>query len=106
MPRGIVRPPEREGDMLKRTRWGIGLTGAVVLALGLGVTGVRGRDHGAFVQRDASPAWAERIAHVDEALGRSDLSQAIYQWREAYGAAVRSGRSEGLIAVGDRAQRL
>jgi hypothetical protein len=59
-----------------------------------------------FVQADSGPAWVQRIALVDEALGRSDLSRAIYQWREAYGAAVRSGRSDGLIAVGDRAVRL
>src|SRR5262249_21913774 len=47
-----------------------------------------------------------RIALVDDAIGRSDVSRAIYEWREAYGAAVRTGRSEGLIAVGDRAMRL
>ena len=92
--------------MIKRTGWGLGLTGAVVLALALGVTSVRGLDHVVFVQRESAPAWAQRIALVDSAIERSDLSRAIYEWREAYGAAVKSGRSEGLIAVGDRAIRL
>jgi hypothetical protein len=59
-----------------------------------------------FVQPESAPAWVKRIALVDEALGRSDRSRAIYEWREAYGAALRSGRAEGLIAVGDRAVRL
>ena len=92
--------------MLKRNRWGIGLTGAVVVALVLGATSVLGLDHRVFVQRDSTAAWVQRIALVDGAIERSDLSRAIYEWREAYGAAVRSGRSEGLIAVGDRAIRL
>ena len=59
-----------------------------------------------FVQPELVPAWAQRIAGVDEALGRTDLSRAIYEWREAYGAANRSGSSEALIAVADRAVRL
>jgi hypothetical protein len=92
--------------MLKRTRWGIGVAGAAVLALGLGVTGVRGLDRVAFVERESTPAWAQRIALVDDAIERSQMSRAIYEWREAYGAANRSGGSEGLIAVGDRAVRL
>ena len=92
--------------MLKDNRWGLGLAGAVVLALVVGVSAVLGLDHVVFVERESSPAWTQRIALVDAALERSDLSRAIYEWREAYGAAVRSGRSEGLIAVGDRAIRL
>lgn len=36
-----------------------------------------------FVQPDPVPAWVRRIALVDEALGRADLSRAIYEWREA-----------------------
>jgi hypothetical protein len=59
-----------------------------------------------FVQPDPVPAWVQRIAVVDDALGRADLSRAVYEWREAYGAALRNGRAEGLIAVGDRAVRI
>ena len=93
--------------MTKRTRWGIGLAGAVVLlALGLEATRVPGLDQVAFVERASMPAWAQRIALVDDAIERSQMSRAIYEWREAYGAANRSGSSEGLIAVGNRAIRL
>ena len=95
-----------------KNRWGLGLTGAVVLAV-VGIFGLSASGHVplglarvVFVQPDSVPAWVQRIALVDEALGRADLSRAIYEWREAYGAAVRSGRPEGLIAVGDRAIRI
>src|SRR5262245_53497111 len=94
--------------MLKRTRWGIGLTtGAAVLAVVLGATGVLGRARAVVVpQQDPGSAWAKRIALVDDAIGQTDLNRATYEWHEAYGAAVRSGGAEGLIAVGDRAMRL
>ena len=95
-----------------KTRWGLGLTGAVVLGV-VGIFGLSASGHVrlglarvVFVQPDSVPAWVQRIAVVDEALGRSDLSRAIYEWREAYGAARRTGRSDGLIAVGDRAVRI
>ena len=95
-----------------KNRWGLGLTGAVVLGV-VGIFGLSASGHVplglarvVFVQPDSVPAWVQRIALVDEALGRADLSRAIYEWREAYGAAVRTGRSEGLIAVGDRAVRI
>lgn len=97
---------------MTKTRWGLVLTGAVVLSV-VGLLGVSARGNVpvglarvVFVQPESVPAWVQRIALVDEALGRSDLSRAIYEWREAYGAALRSGRSEGLIAVGDRAMRI
>ena len=95
-----------------KTTWGLGLMGAVVLGamgiLGLSASGSVpfGIARVVFVEPESRPAWVQRIALVDEALGRSDLSRAIYEWREAYGAAQRSGRSEGLIAVGDRAVRI
>ena len=95
-----------------KTKWGLGLTGAVVLGVigmfGLSASGSVpfGLARISFVQPASAPAWVQRIALVDEALGRSDLSRAIYEWREAHGAALRNGRSEGLIAVGDRAIRI
>jgi hypothetical protein len=94
-----------------RTKWSV-LTGAVVLGV-IGVFGLSARGNvpsglarAVFVQPESVPAWVQRIALVDEALGRSDVSRAIYEWREAYGAALRNGRSEGLIAVGARAIRI
>ena len=95
-----------------KTRWGLGLTGAVVLGV-VGIFGLSASGHVpsglarvVFVEPNSVPAWVQRIALVDEALGRSELSRAIYEWREAYGAALGSRRSEGLIAVGDRAVRI
>src|SRR5437773_9947174 len=92
-PRGISTPQKGRGKMLKDNRWGLGLAGAVVLALVVGVSAVVGLDHVVFVERESSPVWTQRIALVDEAIGRSDLSRAIYEWREGYGAAARGGRS-------------
>jgi hypothetical protein len=93
-----------------KTRWGLGLMGAVVLGvigiLGLSAGGRSALARVVFVQPASTPAWVQRIALVDEALERADLSRAVYEWREAYGAALRSRRSEALIAVGDRAVRL
>ena len=95
-----------------KTQWGLVLAGAVVLGVigsfGLSARGSvpSGLARVVFVQPESVPAWVQRIALVDEALGRSDLSRAIYEWREAYGAALRNGRSDGLIAVADRAIRI
>lgn len=92
------------------TGWGIAVAG--VLVAGIAVLGALGEsvplrlDGVVFVQPSPEPAWVQRIAHVDEALGRSELSRAIYEWREAYGAALGSRRSDALIAVGDRAIRI
>jgi len=107
---------------MMKTKWSCGPRGArhvpmiAFAAVVVGVIGVFGLSARgnvplglagvAFVQPESTPAWVQRIAVVDEALGRSDLSRAIYEWREALGAAQRSGRSEGLIAVGDCAVRI
>ena len=95
-----------------KIRWGLGLAGALVLGV-LGISVLSASGHVpfglagmVFVEPDSAPAWVGRIALVDEALGRADLSRAIYEWREAYGAALRNGHPEGLIAVGDRAVRI
>jgi hypothetical protein len=93
-----------------KIRWGLGVMGAVALGvigiLGLSASGRSAVARVVFVEPEPTPAWAQRIALVDEALGRSELSRAIYEWREAYGVALRTRRSEPLIAVGDRALRI
>jgi len=69
-----------------KTRRGLGLMEAVVGVLG--IFGLSGRGHVPFglaravsVQPDSVPAWVQRSVFVDEALGRADLSPAIYEWR-------------------------
>ena len=86
------------------------LTGVVVLAV-IGILALSASAWSALarvvvVQPESTPAWMPRIALVDEALGRADLSRAIFEWRQAYGAALESGRSGGLVAVADRASRI
>jgi hypothetical protein len=94
-----------------KTRWELGLVGAVML----GMTFLFGLSVGAHMlglarvvigERESAPTWAHRIALVDEALEQSNLGRAMHEWREAHRAALRSGRSDGLIAVGDRALRI
>jgi hypothetical protein len=93
-----------------RTRWVLGLTGAVALGaigtFGVSASGRSAIARAVFVQPESTPAWVQRVALVDEALGRAELSRAIYEWREAYGAALASTRPDALIAVGDRGMRI
>jgi hypothetical protein len=51
-------------------------------------------------------ALAERLAAVDAALTRRDLSRAIYEWGDAYGLALRSRGWDAMAAVGDAAVRV
>lgn len=92
----------------------IGLCVAVAVALLLmAVSGnaLSGREHDvaslvrpAAIGGDAD--WERRLARVDRALVEENASGAIYEWREAYGAALRSRRWEALAAVGDAGARL
>jgi len=47
-----------------------------------------------------------RLARVDAAIAQRDASRAIYEWREAYGEALRTRRWEALLAVGDAGARV
>ena len=51
-------------------------------------------------------ALAERLATLNTALARQDLSRAIYEWRDAYGLALRSRSWEAMATVGDAAVRV
>jgi hypothetical protein len=97
---------------MTKTRWGLSLA-AVVVMWAVGVFGLStigsattGIDRVVFAEPERAPAWVQRIALVDAALGRADVSRAVYEWREAYGAATRTKGFEGLIAVADRAMRI
>ena len=50
---------------------------------------------------DSTAPWALHLRQVEQALGQRNLGVARYAWQEAYGAALRSRRWEGLIEVGD-----
>ena len=95
-----------------RVQWGLGVAGATVVAV-LGISGLSGSssmpvrlDQVAFVQPSPELAWTQRVALVDEALARTDLSRATHEWREAYGAALSSRRWDALVEVGDQAVRI
>jgi len=95
-----------------KTRWDQALAGLAVVgtvgafALGASESVPLGFDRAIFARPAPTPAWLQRLALVDEALGRSDLSRAVYAWREAYGAAVRTKSPQALIAVAERAVRI
>ena len=95
-----------------RVLWGLGVAGAAVAAV-LGISGLSGGgsipvrpDRLAFLRSSPESAWTQRVALVDESLARADLSRATHEWREAYGAALRSRRWDALVEVGDRAVRI
>lgn len=46
------------------------------------------------------------LLSVDAALARKDRSRAIYEWRNAYGQALRTHGWEAMAAVGDAAVRI
>jgi len=54
----------------------------------------------------APRSWTPPLARADEALQDGDLAAALACWREARLTAIRSGRWEGLIEVGDASLRL
>jgi hypothetical protein len=47
-----------------------------------------------------------RLAAVDEALARKDVSRAIYLWRDAHSVALGARRWDAMAAVGDAALRI
>src|SRR6185369_15708228 len=47
-----------------------------------------------------------RLAAVDEALARRDMSRAVLEWRDAYGVALRSRDWAAMVSVGDAAVRI
>jgi hypothetical protein len=83
----------------------VGALGALVLAGVAGRLGATGAGRqAADVSRE--PTLPERLAAVDEALGRQDLPGAIRGWREAFGVALRSRHWEAMADVGAAALRI
>lgn len=80
--------------------------GAIVagsLALDGGLPGLAA---GVMRQQAVEPPWTAAIRAVDEALTAGDVSAAGRAWSEAYNAAKRSRRWEGLLAAGDARVRI
>jgi hypothetical protein len=50
--------------------------------------------------------WTSPLSQAYAALERGDAGAAMSAWHEAHAAALRSGRWEGMLAVGDASRRL
>lgn len=83
-----------------------------VVAVGLALGGLAG---GTGTGASSTPhpaveaherALPVRLAAIDEALARRDMSRAVFEWRDAYGVALRSRRWEAMADVGDAAVRI
>lgn len=55
---------------------------------------------------DSDAPWTAHIRRVDEALAKGNTGAAELAWHDAYVAALRSRRWEGLVDVGDAALRV
>lgn len=86
--------------------WGL----ALIIAL-IALAGGRGEGTGRAsltappVPR-AERSLAVRLAALDEALARRDMSRAVFEWREAYGVALRSRQWDAMTSVGHAAVRI
>jgi hypothetical protein len=49
---------------------------------------------------------AGRLAAIEEAVARRDATRAIFEWRDAYAAALGSRRWEAMVSVGDAAVKI
>lgn len=80
--------------------------GAIVVASLAVDAGLPRLTAGVMRQQTVQPPWIEPIRAVDEALAARDMSAAGRAWSEAYNAAQRSRRWEGLLAAGDALVRI
>ena len=78
----------------------------VILVFGVAATA---RTRGALFDDTPGPRLArleQRLAALDTAIARNDLSRAVYEWRDAYGAALGTRHWEAMAAVGAAALRV
>lgn len=89
------------------TRWYAPIVALASLLLALLVAGLVVMEMVAEAPSAVGPhVWTAPLDQAEAALERGDAAAAMSAWREAQGAALRSGRWEGMIAVGDAARRL
>jgi hypothetical protein len=84
----------------------IALAGGIVLGLAAVRGSTRNFEGPVMPPAKGQSALSERLAAMDEALARGDVSRAISDWRDAYGLALGSWRWEAMILVGDAALRI
>jgi len=91
-----------------RVRMGLVVAGLVtVLLAALEVLGeYRTRVDGAGDIAWDSPAVADGLTRIDEALAAKDIDAAVEAWREARAAAVRRGGWKSMVALGDAYLRI
>ena len=97
----------------RRTDWrviALSIAGFVAAGLALGRL-AGGTATGGYAPSRPAPEIQERalparLAAIDEVIARRDVSRAMYEWRDAYGVALRSRQWEAMVAVGDAAVRI
>ena len=84
------------------------LAGLIMLT---GLAGGRGEGTSRAASVPLAPApvertLPERLAAIDDAIGRKDVGRAMIEWRDAYGVALRSRQWDAMTAVGHAAVRI
>lgn len=98
-------------------RWGgylgawVGLALALVAGTTLGtLAGARARvaslDRPRPLPDGRGASLSDRLASMDAAIARGDRTRAIYEWRDAYGLALKTREWEPMVRVGDAAARI
>lgn len=59
-----------------------------------------------LARREPPASWTIAVQAVDAALGTGNVSAATQAWADAYRAAMRAGRWEALVEVGDAYRRI
>jgi hypothetical protein len=91
--------------------WSISVSVATLIAIAGITIGTLASGTGVAPEFSSLPPADERsfdarLAALDQAIARRDMSRAVYEWRDAYGLALGSRRWDAMAAVGDRAVRV
>lgn len=81
------------------------VTGAMILFILLAVLEAMA-SHANLLRGDPAAPWTDHLQQVDDALAKRDVGAAERAWHDAFGAALRSRRWEGLVEIGDAARRI
>jgi hypothetical protein len=79
----------------------------IVALVAVGVAGLTALTDTAALRSEVSATpWYVHLAQAEADLDNNDVTSATHDWREAYAAAVRAHRADGLVEVGDFYRRL